>query len=66
MGILGKGMGYDRVVWGTDAVWTGSPQWQILGQPIANRLAWRTNGLGAHPGVRYGHCGPIAAGLFSG
>ncbi|MGE0626262.1 MAG: amidohydrolase family protein [Hyphomicrobiaceae bacterium] len=29
MGILGKGMGYDRVVWGTDAVWTGSPQWQI-------------------------------------
>jgi hypothetical protein len=31
MGIMGKGMGYDRVVWGTDAVWTGSPQWQIEG-----------------------------------
>ena len=29
MGILGKGLGYERVVWGTDAVWTGSPQWQI-------------------------------------
>ncbi|MGE0418331.1 MAG: amidohydrolase family protein [Acetobacteraceae bacterium] len=29
MGIMGKGMGYDHVVWGTDAVWTGSPQWQI-------------------------------------
>jgi predicted TIM-barrel fold metal-dependent hydrolase len=29
MGIMGKGMGYDKVVWGTDAVWTGSPQWQI-------------------------------------
>lgn len=29
MGILGRGLGYDRVVWGTDAVWTGSPQWQI-------------------------------------
>jgi uncharacterized protein len=29
MGIMGKGMGYERVVWGTDAVWTGSPQWQI-------------------------------------
>ncbi|WP_026871623.1 amidohydrolase family protein [Inquilinus limosus] len=29
MGILGRGMGYDHVVWGTDAVWTGSPQWQI-------------------------------------
>ena len=29
MGIMGKGLGYDRVGWGTDAVWTGSPQWQI-------------------------------------
>ena len=29
MGILGKGLGYDHVVWGTDAVWTGAPQWQI-------------------------------------
>jgi predicted TIM-barrel fold metal-dependent hydrolase len=29
MGIMIKGMGADRVVWGTDAVWTGSPQWQI-------------------------------------
>ena len=29
MGIMGKGLGYDRIVWGTDAVWTGSPQWQI-------------------------------------
>ncbi|HEV7393156.1 MAG TPA: amidohydrolase family protein, partial [Burkholderiales bacterium] len=31
MGILGKGLGYDHVVWGTDAVWTGAPQWQIEG-----------------------------------
>lgn len=31
MGTLGKGMGYDHVVWGTDAVWTGAPQWQIEG-----------------------------------
>jgi hypothetical protein len=22
-------MGADHVVWGTDAVWTGAPQWQI-------------------------------------
>lgn len=22
-------MGADHVVWGTDALWTGSPQWQI-------------------------------------
>ena len=31
MGILGKGLGYDHVVWGTDSVWTGAPQWQIEG-----------------------------------
>ena len=31
MGILIKGLGADRIVWGTDAVWTGAPQWQIEG-----------------------------------
>lgn len=31
LGTLVKGLGHDRVVWGTDAVWTGSPQWQIEG-----------------------------------
>ncbi len=31
MGILIKGLGSDRVVWGSDAVWTGAPQWQIEG-----------------------------------
>jgi predicted TIM-barrel fold metal-dependent hydrolase len=31
MGILVKGLGTDRVVWGSDAVWTGAPQWQIEG-----------------------------------
>jgi uncharacterized protein len=31
MGILIRGMGVNRVNWGTDAVWTGSPQWQIEG-----------------------------------
>jgi uncharacterized protein len=31
MGMLVKGLGVDRVVWGTDAVWTGAPQWQIEG-----------------------------------
>src|SRR5260221_5914145 len=29
MGTLVKGLGADHVIWGTDAVWTGSPQWQI-------------------------------------
>ena len=26
---LVKGLGADHVVWGTDTVWYGSPQWQI-------------------------------------
>ncbi len=29
MGQLIKGLGSDHVVWGSDAVWTGAPQWQI-------------------------------------
>ena len=31
MGTLVKGLGHDRIIWGTDSVWTGSPQWQIEG-----------------------------------
>ena len=31
MGMLVKGLGPDHIVWGTDAVWTGAPQWQIEG-----------------------------------
>ena len=31
MGTLIKGLGVDHVNWGTDALWTGSPQWQIEG-----------------------------------
>jgi predicted TIM-barrel fold metal-dependent hydrolase len=29
LGTLIKGMGADHVLWGSDAVWYGSPQWQI-------------------------------------
>ena len=29
MGSLVKGLGTDHVVWGTDSLWTGAPQWQI-------------------------------------
>src|SRR5262249_23726675 len=29
VGTLIRGMGADRVVWGSDSVWYGSPQWQI-------------------------------------
>ncbi len=29
LGTLVRGMGVDHVLWGTDSVWYGSPQWQI-------------------------------------
>jgi hypothetical protein len=29
LGQLIQGLGADHVVWGTDAIWTGAPQWQI-------------------------------------
>ena len=29
LGYMIKGMGADHVVWGTDSLWTGAPQWQI-------------------------------------
>jgi hypothetical protein len=29
LGVMIAGMGADHVVWGTDALWTGAPQWQI-------------------------------------
>ena len=31
MGMLVNGLGSSHIVWGTDAVWTGAPQWQIEG-----------------------------------
>lgn len=29
LGILVRGLGADHVLWGTDSVWYGSPQWQL-------------------------------------
>lgn len=31
MGMLVSGLSAEHVLWGTDAVWTGAPQWQIEG-----------------------------------
>lgn len=47
MATLVKGLGADRVLWGTDAVWYGSPQWQIealrrieVPEDLRSRFGW--------------------------
>lgn len=55
MGTLIRGLGADKVCWGSDAVWTGSPQWQIEGLrrleiPEDMRLAHGFAELGAADG----------------
>jgi len=55
IGQLIKGMGSDHVCWGTDAIWTGSPQWQIealrrLEIPEDLRRKYALQSLGAADG----------------
>jgi predicted TIM-barrel fold metal-dependent hydrolase len=59
-----KGLGPDRVVWGTDALWTGSPQWQIEGlrrmevpEDMQKKYGFKT--MGAPDG-------PVKTAIFSG
>jgi uncharacterized protein len=64
MGILIKGLGADRVCWGTDALWTGAPQWQIEGLrrleiPEAMQKKHGFAPLGAAEG-------PVKTAIFSG
>lgn len=64
LGILIKGLGVDRVCWGTDAVWTGSPQWQIEGLrrleiPEDMQKAYGFAPLGAADG-------PVKSAIFGG
>jgi hypothetical protein len=64
MGTLVKGLGADRVVWGTDALWTGSPQWQIEGLrrmeiPADMQKKYGFSPLGAADG-------PVKTAIFSG
>ena len=64
VGTLVKGLGADRVVWGTDALWTGSPQWQIEGLrrmeiPADMQKKYGFSPLGAADG-------PVKTAIFSG
>jgi uncharacterized protein len=64
VGTLVQGLGADHVVWGTDALWTGSPQWQIEGlrrleipEDMQKRFGFKP--LGAADG-------PVKTAIFSG
>ncbi|MET0442776.1 MAG: amidohydrolase family protein, partial [Casimicrobiaceae bacterium] len=64
VGMLVKGLGADHVVWGTDAIWTGSPQWQIealrrLEIPEDMQKKYGFKPLGAADG-------PVKTAIFSG
>jgi hypothetical protein len=64
LGQLIKGMGADHVCWGTDAIWTGSPQWQIealrrLEIPEALQKKYGFAPLGAADG-------PVKSAIFGG
>ena len=64
MGILIKGLGHDHVCWGTDAIWTGSPQWQIEG---LRRLEIPEDMQKAHGFAPLGAAaGPVKSAIFGG
>jgi hypothetical protein len=63
LGILIRGLGADRVVWGTDAVWTGSPQWQT---EALRRLQIPEEMQQTHRFTQLGPAdGPVKAAIFS-
>jgi uncharacterized protein len=64
MGILLRGLGPERVCWGTDALWTGSPQWQIEG---LRRLEIPDEMQRKHGFMPLGSAtGPVKTAIFSG
>jgi uncharacterized protein len=64
MGILLRGLGPERVCWGTDALWTGSPQWQIEG---LRRLETPDDMQKRHGFEPLGPAtGPVKTAIFSG
>ncbi|MCA3132591.1 MAG: amidohydrolase family protein [Betaproteobacteria bacterium] len=71
LGQLVNEMGVDRVLWGTDSVWYGSPQWQIealrrleIPEDMARRHGWKTRLGGADSDVKRRIFGLNAARLY--
>jgi predicted TIM-barrel fold metal-dependent hydrolase len=63
LGQLIKGLGVDKVIWGTDSVWYGSPQWQI---EALRRLEMPEDMQEKHGFAALGAAdGPVKTGIFS-
>jgi predicted TIM-barrel fold metal-dependent hydrolase len=70
MATLLKGLGPRRVVWGTDAVWYGSPQWQIeafrrmeVPEDLRRKFGWKKLGPATGP-VKSAVLGGNSAALY--
>ena len=64
LGQLIKGLGGDKVLWGTDSVWYGSPQWQI---EALRRLEIPEDMRDKHGFAPLGAAdGPVKTAIFSG
>ena len=64
MGTLMRGLGTDRVLWGSDSVWYGSPQWQI---EAMRRLEIPADMQKKHGFAPLGAAdGPIKSAIFAG
>ena len=71
VGALVNGLGPDRVVWGTDSVWYGSPQWQIealrrleIPDDMMKKQDWKTKLGGADSAVKRRIFGENSARLY--
>lgn len=71
IGQLVNMMGPERVVWGTDSVWYGSPQWQIeamrrleIPEDIMQKMGWKTRLGGPNSEVKQKIFGLNSAHLY--
>ena len=64
LGTLVRGLGADHVIWGTDCVWWGSPQWQI---EALRRMEIPADMQAAHGFTPLGPAdGPLKTAIFGG